>query len=175
MWQREIMMKINRSVFKDGAQIPSVTARTSAPIRIFNAKHEGHYVFRIPEISLLVKSSGHSYVIFVFPGCSEWGEHRWRCWFLSRRADNPMSNLAHDKQRVEVSREHLSDWHKGNYSSCVGATQNFWTFSFSNHTWWIEWKRAIIWFLVGSLSVVGLCWLMISAASHQKRKLSISV
>lgn len=44
---------------------------------------------------------------------------------LSRRADNPMSNLVHDKQRVEVSREHLSDWHKGNYSSCVGATQNF--------------------------------------------------
>lgn len=133
-------------------------------------------VFPDPKISFLVKSCNMTLVRHVrLPGARRARGTYAQVPVLSRRTDTPVSNLAHDKQRVEVSQEHLGDWHKGNYSSCVGATQNFWTFSFSNHTWWIEWEKAIIWFLAGSLSVVGLCWLMISAASHQKRKLSISV
>lgn len=172
------MTQINRLVFNDGSagDHPSSFNISGPPDSSRKNKTWRALCFPDPEISLVVKKF-RALVrhICLPPARVSEGEHRWRCWFCHAALTTPWVILVHDKQRVEVSREHLSDWHKGNYSSCVGATQNFWTFSFSNHTWWIEWKRAIIWFLAGSLSVVGLCWLMISAASHQKRKLSISV
>lgn len=169
MWRCKIMTKINRLVFNDGTQMPSFKFRTSASSLHALCFFGSQIKFPREKLQYDTRTSRSS------PwGAASEGTYA-QVPVLSRRTDTPVSNLAHDKQRVEVSQEHLGDWHKGNYSSCVGATQNFWTFSFSNHTWWIEWEKAIIWFLAGSLSVVGLCWLMISAASHQKRKLSISV